>query len=99
MRLPPSRLLAFLVFVAGCPDPGDAPSGGTEGHDCITTGIVATSGGDHGGPFVLPDGDDDGVDETGEEKLDAGMLDGPHDPTEWQYHSTSGIYYRSPTAD
>ena len=97
MRFSPTRACSLLVFIAGCPDPGDAPSGGTVGHDCVTTGIVETSGGGHGGPFVFSTSG--GADETGEELLDVPQVGTPGDPTQWEYDSPSGIYYRSPTAD
>ena len=83
------------LTLSGCPDPGDAPSGGTVGSDCASTGVQATSGGDHGVPFALPD--DGALDETGEELLDVGVIPEADDPTEWQFDSVSGVYYRSPT--
>lgn len=86
------------VMLTACTDPGDTPPGGSVGHDCETQGAPATSGGDHGPAWDTGANADDGLDDTGEPRLDAGVLAGT-DPTQWESHSLSGIFYRSPTDD
>jgi hypothetical protein len=86
-------VLLFAFVAAGCPNPGSQPSGETEGHPCDTQPIQATSGGDYSGPWAW---EDPPSDDTGMDRLDVGSRS-QVDPTNWQFSSTHGVYYRSPT--